>query len=58
MTVLAVLESTLPLLLLVLQNTVPRGNRDSFDGCSGSAVVAVSVVMATPLKPKHTFPTS
>ena len=28
MTVLVVLEST----VLVLQNTVPRGNRDGFDG--------------------------
>ena len=30
--VLAVLESTLPLPLLVLQNTVPRDDRDGFDG--------------------------
>ena len=35
---LAVLESTVPILLLVLQNTAPRGNHDGFGdfgGCGG-----------------------
>ena len=35
MKVLAVLENTLPPRLLVLQNTVPRGDRDGFDGFGG-----------------------
>ena len=37
----------LALSLLVLQNTVPRGSHDGFDGL---AVVAVPVMTATPLK--------
>ena len=35
LTVLAALERHLALLLLVLQNAVPRGNRDGFDGSGG-----------------------
>ena len=46
----------LALLLLVLQNTVPRGSRDGFDG-SGS-LGALSVVTATPLKLNPPFLTS
>ena len=42
----------LALVLLVLQNTGRTGNRD------GSAIMAVSVVTATPLKLNPPFPTS
>ena len=42
------------LLLIILQNTVPRGNHDGFDGFGG---VAVSVVTATPRKLNPSFPT-
>ena len=56
MTVLAVFDGFggsakhLALLLLLLENAVARGSRDGFDGLAVSAVVAVSVVTATPLK--------
>ena len=40
----------LALLLLVLQNTVPRDDRDALTVSAVSAVVAVSVVTATPLE--------
>ena len=53
LTGLTVLESTLALLLLVLQNTVPRDSRDCLMVLAVSAVVAVvavPVVTATPLK--------
>ena len=45
LTVVAVLESILP--YFCLSYKIPRGSRDGFGGL---AVVAVSVVMATPLK--------
>ena len=56
MTVLAVFTAFggsrlhLAILLLVLQNTVPRGDRDGLTVLVVSAVVAVSVVTAIPLK--------
>ena len=35
LTILAVLEGTLPSFLLFLQNTAPRDDRDGFDGFGG-----------------------
>ena len=45
----------LALLLLVLQNTVPRGSRDGFDGFGGCGTFDVT---ATPLKLNPPFPSS
>ena len=50
MTVLAVLESTLPSFCLSFKNTAQRGNRD------GLAVPAVSIMTTTPLELNPLFP--
>ena len=44
--------------MLVLQKTVPRDDRVGFGGLAVSAVVAVLVVTATPLKLNPPFSSS
>ena len=56
MTVLAVLESTLPSSCLSYKIEHNEANRGGFDGLAISAVMAVSVMTATSLKLNPPFP--